>query len=616
MCGILGAWQRSPFPFARLKACLRLLDHRGPDSSGAVGLPREGGELRTLEPNEKTELGLGHTRLAILDLSSLGAQPMRFPGGAWIIYNGEIYNYVELRKELEQEGVVFKTRTDTEVVLAAYDRWGVECVGRFNGMWAFAIYDPQRQSLFLSRDRLGIKPFYYRHEEGSCFHFASEIKALLSFGERKAAIAMERLADALVNQATDDGETTLYDGIRELRGGHSAWLDLAAGTFRQWRYWQLPEYDDATSMTDEATLDTFEALLEDAVRIRLRADVPIALTLSGGIDSSAIALATSRVSNGQVRTFTSRFGVDASIDETAYAERVAQATGAKANFVEADLEEIPSLVTELIYHQELPIFTLSPLMHWLILREVAGQGYPVVLAGQGGDELFLGYERYYVWWIWSQAFRPLRALRRFRDAANHSRLSYVELASFLAYFRAPMLQQWRHQARARQIFQSHFAALSKYHHRFSLASDTFQRHDLVEGSLPRLLRYDDRNSSAHGMETRLPFLDYRLVEFACRLPWKHKIREGWTKWIVRKYLERHGLEDIAWRRKKLGFDVPSDTWVARIWEERKGVLEKDPFCSRLIRPVAQLEKMPASRRWIVINLLELAAQFEWDTPDA
>ena len=335
MCGIVAFWARrdrgtTPFTARLLRRATERLAHRGPDGAGYVGWGINGdlhtdGELA----DQPLTIGLGHRRLKILDLTEAGRQPMCGPSSCWLTFNGEIYNYRELRDELAARGYRFHTGTDTEVILAAYDAWGTDCVRRFNGMWAFVLYDPARQRLIASRDRLGVKPLYYVTTAQGVM-FTSEIGALLECAAVRPTIVMRRLGRYLVDRHSDDSAETIYRDISELQGGHTLELDTETGAFGLTRYWELPEEPDL-ELDDAAALDRFSELIEDAVRLRLHADVPVAITLSGGVDSSVLAVAAGRAAGRSVRTFTSRFPGDSSLDESRYAAQVVECHGTFAN---------------------------------------------------------------------------------------------------------------------------------------------------------------------------------------------------------------------------------------------------------------------------------------------
>lgn len=614
MCGIFGfaTTAGKHVRGSTLDRCTGLLAHRGPDGAGQIGWDGRGTRYEGPCGDQPLVLGLGHRRLAIFDLSAAGRQPMRGPRGEWVVYNGEIYNFPEIRRELAERGYVFRTGTDTEVLLAAYAEWGTDCVDRFNGMWAFALYDPARRGLFCCRDRLGIKPLYYVSGD-DLFCFASELPPIFECLGGTPAIDAEELARYIVFRTSDDGPCTMYAGVSELRGGHSAWLDLVSGKLSVRRYWSLPEGPDIEA-GDEEALDRFSELLEDSVRLRLRADVPVAVTLSGGTDSSAVALAASRVGTGEIVTFTSSFRDHPEIDETRYAQEVAKRCGVRSVLVEPDLGRLVEEEPLLTCHQALPYGSLSLYVHWAILKRIREQGIPVVLSGQGGDESFLGYELYYVAQVLSLWPNVPRMLVAGWQGGRRSRLGLTQMAAHLAFFGNPWLRRSVLLRRARSVFRPEIVQGIPARCE-SLPTDLrkLQAGELLGSTLGRLLRYDDRTSAAHGMETRLPLLDYRLVEYAYRLPWKHKIRQGWTKYLVRRYLDRHLPESVAWRRCKLGFNAPTGQWAAELLRRRGERLFDHPIRKCLLSDRAGPSRLPARQRWTVYNLLHLAVLLNWSS---
>lgn len=616
MCGIIGivGVGGRVFSSRMLREGVRQLVHRGPDAEGILGWAPDGtcdAALQEGAPDRPLVLGLGHRRLSIFDLSEAGTQPMRGAGGEWIVYNGEVYNFLELREELAALGHPFHTETDTEVILAAYRQWGVDCVTRFNGMWAFALYDPAKNGMFWSRDRLGVKPFLYTRN-GDLICLSSEECALFAGLGLVPRVDRLQLAKYLVLGISDDSEHTIYSGVYELRGGHSAWLELATGDLRTWRYWELPEEPDL-HLQDAEALDRFSELLEDSVRLRLRADVPVAISLSGGVDSSAVTVAASRVRRNDILTFTSSFPEQPEIDESAYAAEVANGCRASPVFVKPDLTRLVQEEPLLTRHQAAPYGSLSQYVHWAILNRVKEHRVPVILSGQGGDELFLGYERYYVARVLSRFPNVPKAVLESVQAGFRSGLGLLETAGYVAYFASPRLRDRVLFRRAQKVFRSHLLTdvpLPPYRH-LSGNRRELQANELLRGQLSHLLRYDDRTSGAHGMETRLPYLDYRMVEFAYRLPWHFKIRHGWTKYLVRKYLERHSLKAIAWRKRKLGFSAPQAQWTRHLIQTRGRELDEHPFRKVLLRDDVTLLDMPLRQQWSAYNTLHLASLLDW-----
>jgi asparagine synthase (glutamine-hydrolysing) len=619
MCGIFGFWAANPdagFDGELLQRGAGMLAHRGPDGSGVVGWTPEGQRLSAeCLGRRPLRVGLGHRRLAIFDLSDAGLQPMEGEGGPWISYNGEIYNYRDLRAELEGLGHRFHTATDTEVILAAYRQWGERCVERFNGMWAFLLYDPARERLLASRDRLGVKPLYYvRTDDGMAF--ASEVAPLLGCPGVQAIIVPERLAAYLLERRIDDTEGTIYRDIAELRGGHCLRLDTRTGAVSSWRYWQLPDEGDL-ELSDEAALDQFSELIEDAVCLRLHADVPVAITLSGGIDSSVLTVAAGRLARGVVRTFSSRFPGRADIDESAFAAQVAAASGAAATYVEPSTANVVDDEPMLTRHQAMPYSTLSLYVHWAILASIRQQGVPIVISGQGGDENFFGYERFYATAVRESLPNPIRAGAIAWEGSRNSRLTLPRMLATIGYFSLPGAARLLRRRRLTGTVRPEW--LDSPAPAVAPVVGSRRRQQMLELralSLPSLLRYDDRTAGALGMETRLPFLDYRVVEFAFRLPTRHKIRHGWTKFLLRRYLDRHGLPDIAWRKAKVAFEAPQDEWTRALVKARGTRLTQSAQGQAFLVPGTSLDRVSAKTAWDLYNCLHLAELLDWNLEDA
>jgi asparagine synthase (glutamine-hydrolysing) len=596
-----------------LRRATERLTHRGPDGGGHVGWCVDGTVRADADlTDQDLSLGLGHRRLKILDLTAAGRQPMEGPGSCWITFNGEIYNYRELRTELVARGYAFSTGTDTEVILAAYDAWGPACVRRFNGMWAFVLYDPTRQRLIASRDRLGVKPLYYAVTPHGTM-FASEVAALLECPGVRPMIDMPRLVRYLVDRCIDDSAETIYRDIREVRGGHTLVLDVDNGEMRIDRYWDLPDEPDL-DLDDDAVLEQYSELIEDAVRLRLHADVPVAITLSGGVDSSVLTVAASRVAGSTVRTFTSRFPGDPSLDESHYASYVAAIRGADTHYVQPSTEGVLDDEIALTTHQALPFGSLSLYVHWAILAAIRGQGVPVVLSGQGGDEAFLGYDRYHTSALLHTLPRPLRAARNLWLGSQYSGRGVLAFAAMAAYFTTPALQRLLRRRRVDGVVRAAWLQQLPGPDR-QIFGDIRrqQRSELLFRCLPTLLRYDDRTAGALGMETRLPFLDYRLVEFAYRLPLRHKLRNGWTKYVSRRYLARHGLDGVAWRRRKFAFYAPEAAWTRRLIAARGRTLEGSAFTRALFEPGVALGGLSMPVAWDAYNCAHLASVLGWES---
>jgi len=572
MCGIAGFVSRTGTPPDRgvLDAMTAAVAHRGPDGHGVFLDER---------------VGLGHRRLAIIDLSEAAAQPMTCQvSGRVIVYNGEIYNYRELRAELS-DGYAFRTQSDTEVILAAYDRWGTACLQRFNGMWAFAIHDARADTLFCARDRFGVKPFYFL-DDPRFFAFGSELRQLLPLlpsTQASRAVLLAYLAFGI----DERGDETFFAGLRRLSPGHCLSLDLSRGTARVERYYRIPRRAAPVEQTPQQAADELAGLLADAVRLRLRSDVPVGTCLSGGLDSSSIAALAAELTAGSGRQFAAITAASESPlnDESGYARQVVDQSGLDWHRIQPDYDTFSTSIDEVVHAQEEPFSTPSVCMQFFVMQEARRSGIPVLLDGQGGDEVLLGYERYAV-----PALREtlaasglMAALRAMRDLARHNaKLPLQRQALMLGYFSSSPVRWRRLRHRlgnprwfpSRETFDQHFGAP---------AASVFdcQRREVEQDTVPHLLRYEDKNSMWHSIETRLPFLDYRIVEFGLNLPVATKLAGGWTKWTLREAMRHRLPGDITWRRGKQGFEAPDHLWLPRKTPEMLAAIRS----SRLLHEV-------------------------------
>ena len=577
MCGIAGAYA---FATARLAPAdvvgmVQALAHRGPDDAGFASFDA-GGRAHAWTPRDDAppaapaRCTLGNRRLSIFDLSPAGHQPMADPTGRWwIAYNGEVYNHVELRHELEALGHRFRSHCDTEVLLAAFVQWGAACFARMNGMWAAAIYDTREHTLVLSRDRFGVKPLYV-HRAPDGLRFGSEVKALLADPAVPRTPDLRTLFDYAARHYrwVDGGRRTFYAGIEHLPPGHT-WTVHPDGRVDEERFWDLDATRRRDDLSDEQALEGFRDLFRDAVGLRLRADVPVATLLSGGLDSSSVTVMAAALSDAPVTTFSARFD-ERDFDEGPYIEATAAAVGADARFVYPRAAELlPTLDRMLDFHDE-PVCTATWFAHWLVMEQVAGLGFPVILNGHVGDELFGGY--------WDhQMYRQLDLLRSGdRDGFEHEQASWLaahgrdpqEYARTVARIEA--LEQGRlgpadpltqyasavaPEVRAAADVQERPA---RYADRDVLSERLYQ--ELRYETVPATLRPEDRNSMAFSIESRSPFLDYRLVEFAFSLPGRFKVRDGLGKWIVREGMRGLLPELVRTRRDKQGLVAPAERW--------------------------------------------------------
>ena len=551
---------------------LACIAHRGPD--GVRQVIRDG------------RVGLGHRRLAIIDLSEEASQPMRSASGCEVILNGEIYNYLELRAELTGGGAAFHTSSDTEVLLAAYDRWGVECLGRLNGMFAFALYDPSRRTLLLARDRFGEKPLYYHRAGDGSFLFASEIKALLAHPSVPARPERQSVYRFLRHKLTELDPATFFEGISALPPAHFLELGVDGGHEVLRRYWSL----DASGQDPRPHAELVAAyrdVLQDSIGIRLRADVAVGSSLSGGIDSSALVgyLARGRHVERQ-HTFSARFP-GWSLDEGQYIADVAALSGARSHEVEpipdpADLERV-------VWHQDQPFGSLSIYAQWSVMRLAQGEGVTVLLDGQGADETLAGYHFYFAA-LFRYLFRTGRWLQLAREMRDFSAAHGPGRLSSLAFYALPAsaADRLRSVRKAPGIAKS-FARAQAPSMSAQIRPAAGYRTDLdqslastlTETMLPGLLRYADRNSMAFGREVRLPFLDHRVVELAFSLPWQMKLSRGRTKRVLREAMREYLPDSVRGRTDKIGYAPPQAAWIrGPLCEWAEDLLASQRFAER------------------------------------
>jgi asparagine synthase (glutamine-hydrolysing) len=573
MCGIAGMHgpNRAGFQARVVQDMTESLAHRGPDDGGYVVFDDERHALawRAGEPAPDRVAGtaLGNRRLKIFDLSPAGHQPMT-DGRRWIAYNGEIYNHVELRGELERLGYRFASTCDTEVVLHAFDAWGTECFARFNGMWAIALYDVIDGSLVLSRDRFGVKPLYI-HRGPRGLVFGSEVKALLCHPDVPCEPDLATIYNYVARHYrwVDGGRASFYAGIEHFPKGHW-WRIGATGRIEEGRFWALDPSRFEDRLSDEEALERFRETFWDAVRIRLRADVPVATLLSGGLDSGSVTAVAAALTAEPVTTFSARFS-ESGYDEGRWIEALTREVGADARFIHPrPAELIPTLERMLARHDE-PVCTATWFVHWLIMEQVAGQGFPVILNGHVGDELFAGYWDHYLYNLADledsdpAAFEAEYAAWR----ANHGR-DPGEFESRRDALRAGL----RPGEVSADAARDHAAVASPglraaaavperpnpFRGRDRLRSRLHQ--ELVYETVPAVLRPEDRNSMAFSIESRSPFLDYRLVELAFAMPGRFKIRDGLGKWAIREGMKGTLEESVRTRRDKQGLVAPTAHW--------------------------------------------------------
>jgi asparagine synthase (glutamine-hydrolysing) len=645
MCGIAGVFAPGgdPVSAAELRAMAAAMCWRGPDDEGYL-LESPSGRRALLggpdtpadsygapvpyAPSREDQalagsgaalgdawLGLAFRRLSILDLKPSGHQPMCDPSGRfWLLFNGEVYNYLELRDELAALGHRFPSSGDAAVILAAYAQWGPDALARMNGMWGLAIWDAAERRLFLARDRFGVKPLYYQWD-GRRLRFASELKPLVMDGPRRPSLRC--IYDLVAWDWVDHEPETFFAGTLRLPPAHALLAD-ATGV-RVWRWWHLAEaaahLAGEMPRAEAAVLEGFRERFDSAVRVRLRSDVPVGTCLSGGLDSSAIVVTAAGLLDHPMRAFTVGYA-DAAFDERAHARAVARASRAELFEVEPDGTDLFSVLERIVSHQEEPAAGPGLYSQWHVMALAHAQGMKVLLDGQGGDELLAGYHRY--------AFPHLRDLwlsGRLLEFAGDvwavgKRQGHAETwAKVLAPWLPRALTAWGRrtlgQGKERVVHpdleQAVGRAEPRVPHEFPSQLSDVLGWEMTARFLPSLLRYEDRNSMAHSIETRLPFLDYRLAEYVFALPGEWRARGTTTKWLLRQGLGRRLPAGVTARRDKMGYETPTDLWFRGPYAERlrELLLGRDAASRAYLEPHAlerELSAYLAGRRDIGLQV--------------
>lgn len=569
MCGIAGIFSfrgESPDLAGRVQVMNDLQAHRGPDGEGVWVHPAG-------------RIGLGHRRLSIIDLTT-GAQPMTDAGKNVITFNGEVYNYLELREELGG-AAAFRTTSDTETILAAYRRWGADAPTHLRGMFAFALWDDANERLFCARDRFGIKPFYYAVVDG-VFYCASEAKALLPFVERIEPDP-EALADYLVFQLCLE-EKTLFRGVKELLPGHR--LTVTRSGVEVSRYWEI-YYDLDWDHTDKYFREHLRDLVEDSLRMHLRADVPVGAYVSGGVDSGIVASIAARLQPGvEFAGFNGKFPHGERFDESRYARALANMRGMTLHEVSITAQDFIDTVGKVIYHLDYPVAGPGSFPQFMVSK-LAAQHRKVVLGGQGGDEIFGGYVRYLIAYF-------EQCIKGAIDGTMNSGRFVVTYESIIPNLRLlgpykPLLKKfwseglfedgdrryYRLVDRAETLHDEirwealpadydTFETFKRVFHGKNVGKESYfdsMTHFDFKTLLPGLLQVEDRMSMAHGLESRVPLLDHPLVEFAATMPANIKFQDGALKRVFLEALRGELPPEIAERKDKMGFPVPLTDWL-------------------------------------------------------
>jgi len=624
MCGFVGIVALSgahtdPSVIQQMSAVLR---HRGPDDEGSY---------------ISGSVGFGFRRLSILDLSPAGHQPMFSPDRQTVlVFNGEIYNYLELRQELENLGHTFDSSGDTEVLLHAYLQWGRDCVNKLNGMWAFLIYDMQQSKIFGSRDRFGKKPLY-RYRWGDFIFFASEIKAILASGYYHGGTNWNMASKFLLYgdlTRLEHNQQTFYTAIEQVAAGSAFEVDLQ-GQYHEWRYWSLADLSASNVMNPA---QSFCEIFEDAVRLRLRSDVPVGIFLSGGLDSTSILCTWTKISDdiiGKPRNSLLAFSYQPKeYDESTYIMDTIAQTGAQLIPFNPDLCQIWNTLEQFIWYQDEPVHSLVAVITFELSRMAASSGVKVILNGGGPDEFLAGYHHYFTNY-WCSLLREGRTREVWQEicayCSAHDGNPWTSLLkSLYQQWRAKIdrasacrkLMRWRHWRRLRK--HPWFTPALSEHLQIDddgcieLDLNSVLKRAVERTPLPLYLRIEDRNSMAHSIEARMPFLDYRLVSLAFQLPVNWKMRGPWSKYVLRQAMYQRIPESVRNRLDKMGFPMPTRDWFANaLYEPMQDLLGSQAVRERGIYNVPKIQNDLEQHKKGKINVAQQLfslAQFEiWCT---
>lgn len=563
-----------------------IIAYRGPDDEGFCFFDSVGGkyakgrdsanDLDEMDVKDidgkKYFLAFGHRRLSILDLTNKGHQPMEKHNRV-ITYNGEIYNYQELKNELCSNGYTFKSNCDSEVLLSAYDFWGKECVNKFNGMWAFALYDIEKKELFISRDRFGVKPLYYYFKDDKLI-FASEIKQILCDESVPRIVNDEVMAHHLRYNFRDYSEHTFFQGINMLRGGHNMLLCLDDGCARVKEMHIIQYYDISKKIVkDSYDSNLIGDELRKAINLRMCSDVKVGSCLSGGLDSSSIVGIIcdeyrKQEKNEKLTTVSIGFPEDKNINELNFVESVVDYCKCEKNVITPDVLQVVRNLESNIWHQDEPLPHIGNEVTHAVFRGAKKCGCTVVFDGQGGDEGLAGYYTYYSNYLWNVLKKEgiCQFCSKLKSIVNASSLTYKTAILYILYFNVPFIRKIGTKKRNRYLSKYAVKSINNNSiNHFFKQKDELERQvdDFLYGTLPGILHRIDRSSMAYSVETRLPFLDYNYVEKVLSVKITDKLKDGFTKAPLREYVQDILPEDVVWRKNKLGFPAPSDRWL---WE--------------------------------------------------
>lgn len=621
MCGISGLFSLNPQLLDFILSMNNTILHRGPDDEGFAffkgdfSFPTIYGGPTTPQnifdsnelysPKEKYNnivpedsiIALGHRRLSILDLSPKGHQPLSSSdGNMWCVFNGEVYNYIEIRKELEEKGYQFNSNTDTEVILAAYKEWGKECLHKFNGMWGFIIVDNEKKNVFIARDRYGVKPVYYWFSPEGYFAIASEIKQFTVLPGWKPQLNPQRTYDFLNYGLTDHTNETMFKDVFQLRRSEAIEFNIEdlktiieKNKLPIYKWYDLKPKKFSGNIEEAAK--EFKNIFVDSVKLRLRADVPLGSCLSGGLDSSSIVCVVNKLlseknATSLQKTF-SACSHEKKYDEREYIEEVIKTRKVESHYIFPDLDILFDNIDELTWSQDEPFGSTSIYAQWSVFKLASENNVKVMLDGQGSDEQLAGYHSFFQPYLTS-LLKDFKYIDLYKEIkANKKYYGYSELksaktiiANFLPDKTLKVIKKKLGESETKtkwlnndKLGAKEVNPLKKDNPKNNTIKD-LSYSQLLNTNLQMLLRFEDRDSMLHSIESRLPFLDYRLVEFVLGLPDDFKIKNGVTKYILREALDDYLPKKIKERVSKLGFETPEEIWIKKNQEKFRALLNK------------------------------------------
>lgn len=622
MCGIAGIISRNGVEIGEVQRMTQVIQHRGPDGEGHW-------------INKTGNVALGHRRLSIIDLSNAGSQPMFTEDNRYgIIFNGEIYNYLELKQSLVKKGYHFHSNSDTEVLLNLYADKGIDCLSELDGMFAFCIWDEFEKKLFCARDRFGEKPFYYHYVPGRHFVFASEIKAIKAYG-----IPLEfhphRIAwyfnDKYALSNIDEQDETFYKNIYKLEAGFCLTVDKDLHLLKS-KYWDINLDAVNLSITLEEAKEQFSYLFHQSVGRRLRSDVPVGTSLSGGLDSSSVVCVIAellRNAGATQKTFSARFK-NYEKDEGVFIEEVIKGKQLQAYYTWPEADDLFTEFEQFMYHQEEPVGSANQFSQWEVMKLAKKENVTVLLDGQGADEVITGYQHYFdIYFRELNSLYPksfLAELEAYKQNINPKYELVLQhenekqtLAAKAKGFVYPVYSNVLKPFRAKQkngngLLNADYTRIVMKHKAyryidFNKGLNNALYYDAKEGKMEVLLRYGDKNSMAHSREVRLPFLSHELAEFVFSLPPWFKIHNGWSKFILREAMQNILPEKIAWRKDKIGYETPQDKWLIKtrfqeMMHESIKILED----ANILNP-QKSDTQTLNREWQILNIAGLIKQF-------